>query len=54
MTDNTMVAAERNYILAVIKASVLSAYFLYGFPGGDRRGGAALADDKYGPFTHYQ
>jgi hypothetical protein len=34
--DNNMMAEEWDVILVVIKASVLSAYFLYGFPGNDQ------------------
>jgi hypothetical protein len=50
--DDTMMASERDTILAVINASVLLPYFLYGFPGGDRWGGG---EDKYEyePFAHY-
>jgi hypothetical protein len=33
--DNNLMAAESDAILAVINASVLSAHFLYGFPGDD-------------------
>jgi hypothetical protein len=33
--DDNMMAAERNAILAIINVSVLSAYFLYGFPVND-------------------
>jgi hypothetical protein len=50
--DNNMMAAERDAILAVINASVLSAYFLYGFHCDDRSP-PPLAEDKYEPFTHY-
>jgi hypothetical protein len=34
--DDSMMTAEHDTILVVINASVLSAYFLYGFPGDDR------------------
>jgi hypothetical protein len=34
--DDNMISAERDAIPAVINASVLSAYFLYGLPGDDR------------------
>jgi hypothetical protein len=34
--DNNIMTAERDAILAIINASVLSAYFLYGSPGDDR------------------
>jgi hypothetical protein len=47
--DNTL-AAERNTIMGIMNASVLSAYFLYGFPGDDRSP-PPLADDKYEPLA---
>jgi hypothetical protein len=47
-----MMAAERDTILAVINASVLLAYFLYGFPGDAIP--PPLAEVKYEPFTHYR
>jgi hypothetical protein len=47
--DN-MMAAERDTILTIINALVLSAYFLYGIPGDNI---PPLAEDKYEPFTHY-
>jgi hypothetical protein len=50
--DANMMTAERNAILAVINASVLSAYFLCDFPSDDRRGDP-LAEEKYEPFVHY-
>jgi hypothetical protein len=33
--NDNMMATERDAIMAVINASVLSAYSLYGFPGDD-------------------
>jgi hypothetical protein len=44
--NDNMMAAERDAILAVINASVLSAYFLYGFPGDDRRPPSWLKTNK--------
>jgi hypothetical protein len=35
--EDKMMTAERDTILTIINGSVLSAYFLYGFPGDDQR-----------------
>jgi hypothetical protein len=51
--NDNMIVAERDSVLAVINASVLSAYFLYGIPGDDRRG-PPLVENKHEPLAHYR